>query len=209
MNILRTVVTAVVLRTLGAVLSHAAVATAMAILWVNPMAFGPEAADDVELLLVLEFLVLHSTAFLVGFRFIKGFPRWIFILVYAPFAFILGASSSSYLVTVLFLWHLASGVWGDFDLAERHIGGFLVRYLPTFLWFAVLPFAVVLLGLPALGWEAYPGLAFRADNGFRSAALIPAWATLYFVGRALWEIAIRRWERTGKLQRFITAMQNS
>jgi hypothetical protein len=118
----------------------------------------------------MEFLVLHSTAFLVGFRLMKGFPTWVFFLIYAPFGLILGASMSSYLATVLFFWHLASGVWGDFDMAERNIGGFLMRYLPSFLWFFMLPFAVVLLKLPALGWDEYPGLAFRTDQGFRSAA---------------------------------------
>lgn len=181
----------------------------MAMLWSNPIVFGPGVARDVEFILVMEFLVLHSTAFLVGFRFMKGFPRWVFIPIYAPFAIVIGASTSSYLVTLLFFWHLAAGVWGDFDMADRNIGGFLVRYLPTFLWFALLPFAVVLLQLPALGWEEYPALAFRWDSGFRSAALLPAWATLYFAGRSLWEFAIRYWERTSALDRFITAVRNS
>jgi hypothetical protein len=157
----------------------------------------------------MEFLVLHSTAFLVGFRLMKGFPTWVFFLIYAPFGLILGASMSSYLATVLFFWHLASGVWGDFDMAERNIGGFLMRYLPSFLWFFMLPFAVVLLKLPALGWDEYPGLAFRTDQGFRSAALIPAWATLYFTGRACWEMAMRHWERTGALDRFLKAVQQT
>ncbi len=181
----------------------------MAIIWINPLVLGLEVARDVELFLLMEFLVLHSTAFLVGFRFLKGFPRWVFIVIYAPFALILGASSSSFLITILFFWHLASSVWGDFDLAERNVGGFLVRYLPTFLWFVLLPFAVVVLRLPALGWEAHPGLAFSWDNGWRSAALLPAWATLYFFGRTVLEVAIRRGERTGALDRFISAAEAS
>ena len=209
MTLLRSLAAILLLRSVGAVLSHAAMAIVMAMLWVDPMVFGSGVARNIEFLLVMEFLVLHSTAFLVGFRFMKGFPTWVFIIVYAPFALILGSATSSYLITGLFFWHLASGVWGDFDTAERNVGIFLMRYLPTFLWFAALPFIVYLFKLPALGWEAHSGLWFRSDGGRTIPALFPAWATLYFGGRTLWEIAIRHWERTGELERFITRVQKT
>ena len=209
LNLIRGLLTTLLLRKLGAVVSHAAIAIVMAMLWIDPTVFGLGAARQVEFMLVLEFLALHSTAFLVGFRFIKNFPRWIFIVVYTPFALVLGAAMSSHLVAILFVWHLASGVWGDFDTAERNVGIFLMRYVPAFLWFVIVPVAVLLLRLPALGWEAYPGLAFRTDEGFRSAALFPAWATLYFAGRSYWEYALRRWESTGALDRFLTAVQKT
>jgi hypothetical protein len=209
MSLLRSIATILLLRSVGAVLAHAAMTAALVMLWRDPMVFGPGVAGDLEFLLLMEFLVLHSTAFLVACRFMKGFPSWVFIVLYAPFALMIGASMSSWLVTVLFFWHLASGVWGDFDTAERNVGSFLARYVPTFLWFMALPYAVVLLRVPTLGWEQYPSLAFTADDGFRSLALIPAWTTIYFAGRTLWEIAVRHWERTGQLQRFLTAVQKT
>lgn len=209
MNVLRSLATMLLLRTVGAVLSHLLVAAAMMALWIDPMFFGPEVASNVDPILMVEFVVLHSTAFLVAARFAKGFPGWVFIIVYTPIAIILGTQMSSFVVTAFVFWHLAAGVWGDFDMAERSIQGFLARYVPMFLWFVILPFVVVLFRLPGLGWEQYPRLAFRTEEGFSSAALTPAWATLYFAGRALWEIAVRHWERTGALSRFSTAVRKT
>jgi len=47
-----------------------------AVLWVDPVALGRSVPGDLFPILMFEFLVLHSTAFLVGFRVLKGFPMW-------------------------------------------------------------------------------------------------------------------------------------
>lgn len=202
MRLLRALLAALLLRSLGAVLAHAVIAATMALLWWNPMIFGPDVAGDMEIMLIVEFLVLHSTAFLVGFRMVKGFPRWVLLLIYAPFALVLGGLLSSWILIVPFFWHLAAGVWGDFDTAERHVMGFVIRYLPVVVFFIALPPLVVLFDLPAWGWAEYPTLWFETDQGQSYPALTPAWSTLYFAGRAVWEIAVRHWERTGAIDRF-------
>ena len=53
MSLLRGLLTALLLRSVGAVLSHVAVAIAMLILWLDTMAFGPDAAGDLEFLLAM------------------------------------------------------------------------------------------------------------------------------------------------------------
>lgn len=202
MNTLRGVLAALLLRSLGAVLSHLAVAIGMLVLWIDPMAFGPDTAGNLELLMALEFVVLHSTAFMVAFRFMKGFPRWVFSVLYAPFGLMIGFAASSWVLILLFAWHLGSGIWGDFDMAERHVGGFLVRYVPVFLWFVLLPFVVAVLPLPGLGWNEYPSLA-KDVMGTSKPAFVPAWAMFYFGGRAVWELLVHQWEQSGALHRFI------
>lgn len=209
MRLLRAVAAFLLLRSAGAVLSHTAVAVCMALLWLDPMVFGPDVAEDLLYMLILEFIALHSTAFLVAFRWMKGFPRWVFILFYAPFVLAVASMMSSAWVGIAFLWHLASGVWSDFDTAERAVERFVARYVPTFAWFILLPYPIVLFGLPPLGWEAHPSLALETDQGFSSLALVPAWTTLYFAGRAVWEILVRWWERTGDLDRFFRKLRST
>lgn len=205
MELLRRLAVALALRAVGATASHLVMAAIYAVGWVSAYALGPHFPDDLSLLMVFEFLFLHSAGFILGFRAMPRVPNWLVIPMYLPVVVFLAVQASSWLLLVFFGWHLVSGAWSEVELGDREIGPMLVKYFPILLLFGAATMAALLLPWPELGWASVPsrlGWTFE-DSGRTVRHVVPVWGTLYFTGRAAWEILFRRWERSGGPERLV------
>lgn len=194
MNLLRGIATALALHSVGATLSHFAVAMIYAWSWANPYALGRSAPDDLTMLVFVEFLFMHSGVMLLAMRASgRRWPAMVLAVLYVPFAIGLASRLDSRLILAFFAWHLVSMAWSD--LAASKASGVLVyRYAGTVVIF-LMASLVAILPWPAAAWASAGG------------AVIPVLGTLYFTGRTLLEVAIRYAAHTGDLARLTARLR--
>jgi len=151
------------------------------LIWVNPLIF-----DDVlkgcTLILIIEFLTVHSTVFIVLVAKEKV-SMWLLLVYIVAVVFAAGITRTIWPVP-FFAWHIYDTMKAFRNASEGQIKTLGARWLATIVlfFFAVIP--AVFLPLPDLGW--HDGIVSRdfawmeEGSGRLNYHVTPAWGTIYF-----------------------------
>ena len=151
------------------------------ITWISPFTLDNEAPHGCMAILIMEFITIHSTVFLIYFA-----KRWLAIFVslrYIPFIVGLWMQFHilwPFLFFGLHVYSTASTMLRKSEVRQREL---FVHWGISFgLWIAAI-FIAALIPWPGIGWNAQtvPDMTW-SSNGRVVYHITPVWGVLYFLG---------------------------
>jgi hypothetical protein len=163
-------------------LSDVALLVFFAVTWTSPFAYGARAPHACMAILIMEFITVHSTTFLLTH---SGPRKAIFIaLLYIPFVAFAGMLARATWPIVTFGWHVygtLSAFTGDCESRSKEA---IIRWAICFALIMLCLAMAAILPWPELGWseETTPEFAWSRGDDEIVYHITPAWGTLYFFG---------------------------
>ncbi|MDD4871087.1 MAG: hypothetical protein PHR77_11065 [Kiritimatiellae bacterium] len=151
------------------------------LIWVNPLIF-----DDVlrgcALILIIEFLTVHSTVFIV-FVAKEKVSMWLLLIYIVAVVIAAGATRTIWPIP-FFAWHIYDTMKAFRNASEGQIKTLWLRWFVTIVLFLLAIMPAVVLPLPDLGWHhgiVSSDFAWREEGSSRlNYHVTPAWGTIYF-----------------------------
>jgi len=150
--------------------------------WVNPLIFGVDVTLGCTLLLVVEFVSIHSSFMIAGIARAKT-SIWL-ILVYAVFIVVPAVATKTLWPILFFAWHVYETMKSFRNASEEQSKLRLARWIGSTILFMAAIMLAVMVPWPDLGWRA--GIVddhaawVQEGTGKRNYHITPAWGTLYF-----------------------------
>ncbi len=181
------------------VLSDAALLVFFVVTWISPFAIEPRAPYACMAIMMMEFISIHSTGFLVVFSGTR--VVWLTVLIYVPFVLAAAFFSKAVWPLVMFAWHVygtVSAFRGNDPSRKREA---IVRWVICFVLF-MLCVGLAMIPWPALGWgeATTPDLAWSSDSGETAYHITPAWGTLYFLALTVVDALILKKRYSGSAE---------
>lgn len=150
--------------------------------WVSPFVFGQRAPHACMAILIMEFITVHSTAFLVA----QSGSRQVVLtaFVYIPFVAFAGVLVRAIWPITMFAWHVYGTVSVFTGGSDARRNEALIRWAICFALFMLCLGLAAFLPWPDLGWreETTADFAWSRGTGEVVYHITPAWGTLYFLG---------------------------
>ena len=164
------------------VLSDAALLIFFVTTWISPFAFGQEGPHACMAILIMEFITVHSTTFLIA----QSGARQVGLtaLLYIPFVAFAAMLVRAIWPIAMFAWHVYGTVSVFRGGSEARRIEALVRWAICFALFVLCLGLAAFLPWPDLGWrqETTSDFAWSRGTGELVYHVTPAWGTLYFLG---------------------------